>query len=265
MSETKHPNTISLENTNFLSMILESGVDLTGLMQSAQKRSNLVTFLAFGCPNFEVVNPTLPKGADLASDILGEDFISPTDVSEAYGFLYTDEHLAKFNESLPDLKMLNWLHKNGYILVAGPCSDTNLIKLRAFERSLFHDEGDGEGWWEKDEETFSRTDVVKGGQWLMLRKGDVPKSRSGTWKEQSKLVIGPERIPNATEVGYGATVYRKVRGVNILPNFLVRTSSVDSDGNHVFVGGQDDGGFCVNVYSDDFSIEVLGVSSARNL
>jgi hypothetical protein len=270
MSNIAHLDTTVLDTAaKFFRTMLKAGADFTGPMQSTTKRSNLVAFLALGCPKVNaagvVESPTLPEGVDLVRLILGNDLIAPANVSGDYGFAYSDEQLANFDESLPGLETALWLRSNGYMLVAGPNIDTNLIGVRAFDRSLFYSQNDGEGWWENKKETFSRTDIVKGGKWLMLRKGDVPNSRSRNWTEQSQLVRSPEFIPNAAEVSYGATVYRKVRGVNTLPNFYVRTSSVDVGGRHVCVGG---GGDCDSLGVDrdwgGYRYDDLGVSSARS-
>lgn len=113
-----------------------------------------------------------------------------------------------------------WLRANGYMLVAGPATDQNLLGVRALARSLFYRMNDGDGWFEEAKQTFSRTDMIREGQWLMLRMGDVPNSRSKNWNEQLKLVSDPEYVPNAAEVSYGVTVYRKVRGFLPLDELL---------------------------------------------
>lgn len=204
----------------------------------------------------------LPKGYALAKMILGDDFISPEEVSSVYGFSYSEDQLAQFASTLPDEKTIQWLHTNGYMLVAGPATDQNLPGVRDLDNQLFYSKT--EGWYAEDKHTFSRTDMVRGGQWLMLKKGDVPNSRSKNRNEQSKLVISPEHVPNAAEVSYGVIVYCKVRGVYLLPDFYVRTSSVDADGRRVSVGYFGGQGLFVVYFWDDDRIDDLGVSSARN-
>jgi hypothetical protein len=206
----------------------------------------------------------LPKGYALSRLILGDDFISPEDVASAYGFSYTKDQLAQFASTLPEEKTIQWLRTNGYMLVAGPTTDLNLLGVRALDRSLFYRKNDGDSWFEDEKHTFSRTDMVRGGQWLMLRKGDVPNSRSKNWKEQASLVTSPEYVPNVAEASYGITVYRKVRGVYLLSDFYVRTSYVDADGVRVIVGYFDEQGLGVYDYWDGHRDVDLGVSSARN-
>jgi hypothetical protein len=229
-------------------------------------RANFAEYLKLGCPKVNaegaVVNTTLPEGIDLARLILGNDFISPEEVAKAYGFSYSEDQFAQFADTLPDFETLMWLRQNGYMLVAGPATDQNLLDVRDFDNQLFYSKS--EGWYAEDKQTFSRTDMVRGGQWLMLRKGDVPKSRGETWSKQYDMVKAPEYVPNVAEVSYGVTVYRKVRGVYLLPNFWVRTSSVDAGGDRVYVGYQGGQGLFVRSYWDGYRHDGLGVSSARN-
>ncbi len=231
-------------------------------------RANFAEYLKFGCPKVSadgmVVTPTLPEGADLARLILGDDFVSPEEICEVYGFSYSEDYLTNFEATLPDLQMLLWLRINDYMLVAGPNVDLNLLGVRALDRSEFYYQNDGDGWFEDKAHTFSQADIVCGGKWLMLRKGDMPNSRLKNWREQLKLLSELERVPNVAEVSYGVTVYRKVRSVYLLPNLLVRTSSVDADCLRVFVGDYEEQGLCVGHLSGDAPRESLGVSSTRN-
>lgn len=269
MSNIAYLDTTALDTAaKFFRTMQKAGVDFTGPMQNTTKRANLAAYLALGCPKVNadgmVVNPTLPEGVDLARLILGNDFISPEDVANVYGFSYSEDQLAHFADTLPDFETLMWLRTNGYMLVTGPTTDQNLLGVRALDRSLFYRKNDGDGWFEEEKQTFSRTDMVRGGRWLMLRKGDVPNSRSKNWKEQSSLVTSPEHVPNVAEVSYGVTVYRKVRGVYLLPNFYVRTSSAAAGGDRVGVGDFGEQGLGVGYDWDVIRADVLGVSSARN-
>jgi hypothetical protein len=269
MSNIAHLDTASLDTAaKFFRIMQKAGADFTGPMQSTTKRANLAEYLKLGCPKVNqdgaAVIPTLPEGADLARMILGDDFIAPEDVAEAYGFTYSDEQLVTFADTLPDFETLMWLRINGFMLVAGPNADLNLLGVRALDQSLFYHKSDRDDWFEQEMHTFSRIDMVRGGQWLMLRKGDVPNSRSKNWDEQSSLVTSPEYVPNAAEFTYGVTVYGKVRGVYLLPNFWVRTSSVDGDEDRVRIGRPGRQSFYVFYDWDHVNASYLGVSSARN-
>lgn len=201
--------------------------------------------------------------------ILGNDFLSPEEVSKACGWTYTDEQLAHFVETIPDPEKVLWLRTSGYMLVCGPVADTNLLGVRVFNDNEFrsHRSYSGakyEDWYSEDKQKFARNDVVKGGEWLMFRKSFVPNSKSKNWIEQFDLVTNPEYIsntneikgvivhrrvrcfngsgyiPNVSEASYSITMYRKLRHITLFEYDYVRTSSVGIEGQHIIVGRQRD-------------------------
>ena len=202
-----------------------------------------------------------PKGYALCTLILGDDFISHEDVANAYGFHYSDEQVRAFADTLPDEKTLQWLRSNGYMLVATPPTDHNLLQVRDLDNQLFYSKS--EGWYAESQHTFSREDVVKAGQWLMVRKEPYPDSRRKNWDEQRSLLSDVENVPNAPEVSYAVTAYYKVRGVYLLKGVYVHTSSVDAVGYRVIVGYFGGGGLNFSLYWDDLRSDSLGVSSSR--
>lgn len=202
-----------------------------------------------------------PKGFALAMLILGDDFISPEDVANAYGFHYSDEQITAFADTLPDEKTLQWLRTNGYMLLATPPTDHNLLQVRDLDNQLFYSKS--EGWYAESQHTFSREDVVSACQWLMVRKEPYLNSRKKTWDKQKALLTDVEHVPNAPEVSYAVTAYYKVRGVYLLKGVYVRTSSVDAGGHRVLVGGFGADGLHVYDYWDDDRRDGLGVSSSR--
>jgi len=202
-----------------------------------------------------------PKGFALAMLILGDDFILPEDVANVYGFHYSDEQMTAFADTLPDEKTLQWLRTNGYMLLATPPSDMNLLQVRDLDNQLFYSKNDG--WYAKDKEKFSRNDIVKAGEWLMVRKEQYVNSRSKSWDEQQKLLTEVEHVPNAPEVSYAVTAYYKVRGVYLLKGVYVRTSSVDAGGLCVLVGRFGADGLDVGSDWVDSRLNYFGVSSSR--
>jgi hypothetical protein len=70
-------------------------------------------------------------------------------------------------------------------------------------------------------------------------------------------------VPNVAEAGWCRTTYKAVRGVYLLPNLYVRTSSVGSDGHRVYVGDFDAGGLGVSFYWGDYRNFYVGVSASR--
>lgn len=266
MSNIAHLDTTALDTAaKFFRTMQKAGADFTGPMQSVAQRRNLTAYLQMGCPkidsNGEIVTPTLPDGEDLVRLILDDDFLSSEDVAKAYGWSYTDDQLAHFTETLPDFETLMWLRSNGYMLVATPPTDTNLLQVRDFDNQLFYSKS--KGWYAEGKEKFARDDVVKAGEWLMVRKEPYPDSRRKNWDEQKNLLTEVEHVPNAPEVSYAITAYFKVRGVYLLKGVYVRTSSVDADGDRVFVGRFDADGLSVGNDWGDGRRGIFGVSSYR--
>lgn len=228
-------------------------------------RRNLAEYLQKGCPkvndNGEVVTNQLPEGHELARLILGDDYITPEEVANAYGTSYTDEQLEHFADTLPDTQTILWLRANGYMLIAGPPTEMNLLEVWELDNKLFYSKT--EGWWSESNQTFSREDKVACGEWLAIRKDEVPNSFSKTWKEQQDLLGEDEHVPNAPEVSYAVTAYFKARDIYLLRGKYVRTSSVSADGDRVYVGLFDGGGLSVNDFWSGDRGSDIGVSSAR--
>jgi hypothetical protein len=203
-----------------------------------------------------------------AAHYLGRDFIPPEllmqhpDGDFATHFQYSAEQIFKFASTVPSVYQLLLAQKGGYMLVAGPIIDTNLIGVRELDRSLFYEEIGWKCWWREDRQTFSQNEMCKGSQWIMIKKGALQNSRSKGWNEQLRLVQSPEFVPNSAEVSYAVSMYRKVHRVNILPNLYVRTSSVCLLGNHIYIGSQCSDSLRVSHDWNNKSKDNLGVTSA---
>jgi len=232
---------------------------------SVVKRRNLADYLKKGCPkvndNGEVVTNQLPEGHELAHLILGDDYITAEEVATAYGVSYTDDQMEHFADTLPDMQTILWLRANGYMLVAGMPTELNLLQVRELDNKVFYSKT--EGWYAESEQKFAREDKVACGEWLEIRKEEVPNSLCKTWDEQQDLITEVEHIPNASEVSYAITAYFKVRGIYLLRGKYVRTSSVSSDGCHVNVGDFGEDGLRVDDDWDDDRSDSIGVAAAR--
>ena len=227
-------------------------------------RRNLAKYLKMGCPtvpNGTVTQPTLTEGEDLARLILGDDLITPEDIEANTGIRYTDEQKAHAAETIPtDLETLQAI-KAGECMVIYPHHDMNLLEVRDLNNQLFYLKKDG--WYSDDNEKFARTDKVRAGQWLIVRKTPVEGSTSKNWNEQSAMIKSGDRVPNAAEMSYAVTMYYKVRNVYLLKGIYVRTSSVDADRRRVCVGYFESDGLDVTDFWNDHRGSDLGVASAR--
>ncbi len=202
---------------------------------------------------------TMPN-YDLARTILGKDFISPEEIMKSRGITYTDDQLVQLGSSLPPQEVLEWCRDHGYMLVAGPNKSLSLLEVRDLKSEYLYTKTGG--WYAETKETFSRNDKVET-RWLMMRKEPINGSTSKTWDEQQSLLSDVEMVPNAAEVVWCVTTYKAVRGVCLFPNAYVRTSSLGSDGDRVYVGGFDATGLLVDSVFDSRRVGIIGLSGAR--
>ncbi|MDP3955701.1 MAG: hypothetical protein Q8Q18_00435 [bacterium] len=174
-------------------------------------RRNLAEYLKKGCPkvgdNGEVVTNQLPEGHELARLILGDDYITPEEVATAYGVSYTDEELEHFADSLPDTQTILWLRVNEYMLIAGIPVGMHLLQIRGLASELVYTQE--KGWFSEDHQDFAKNYKVSTGEWLAIRKGEVPNSSCKKLDLLSKV----EHVPNAGEVKFAVTSYLGVRGI----------------------------------------------------
>ena len=226
----------------------EVNPDKDGLQRLFEKGGEFQTYIVAGIARFTAKAPNY----DLAESILGKDFISPEEISTARGLTYTDEQLAKLHDTLPAQEVLEWCRDNGMTLVAGPPKSMSLVEIQPNTHT----------WYSNKAQKFARADKVET-VWVALRKEPVPSSLSRNWLEQRELVVEPMTVPNVAEAAWGFTTYKAVRGVYLLPNLWVRTSSFDSDGFLVSVGFFDAMGLGVSGYWDYYRDDYLGVASAR--
>jgi hypothetical protein len=211
---------------------------------------------------FETNHPKVDTDNEgLAHSILGRDFLSLKEVAEVRGLTYSDEQRAALAEAMPDAKKLEWLRDNEYILSAPPSSDLNLLAVRAIGKQLFYCQS--AGWFADCRQDFSRDDVVKAGEWLMMSKKEYSNSYKKVWSDQQNLLAESERVPNAAEVAYIVTTYYMVRGVSLLTDVLVRTSSVDVDGHCVIIGDFRGKDLDVLDYLNNRCSEDVGILSTR--
>ena len=231
--------------------------DKDGLQRLFEKGGEFQTYIVAGIARFTAKAPNY----DLARTILGKDFISPEEIAKSRkGVVYTDEQLTDFGDTLPAQDVLEWCRDNGMMLVAGPPKAMSLLDVRDLKSDYFYSKKDG--WYAEDRQTFSRNDNAES-VWIALRKEPIAGSLGKNWSEQSDLISDPMSVPNAAEAVWGLTTYKAVRGVYLLPNLYVRTSSLDSGGRRVHVGIFDAGGLIVNYYWDDDRYGFLGLSGGR--
>ncbi len=246
MPSIAHPDPAAVMDTaaKFFRVMAKAGApfEAFGLpVNNRTARRNLAAFLAAGCPKI-----TLPDGNgeakpatpyDLATMILGRDFISPEEIVGKYPTLaYSEEQLDMLEQTLPWQKDLEWLWDNNFILVPGPATAQSLLDVRALAANTANFCTKSGGWYAEDKQKFANNDKATT-QWIALRKEAVPGSFNCTWAEQQAKLSGLELVPNAAEATWCICVYKSVRNISLFRTAYNRTSSVDSDGRRVIVGG----------------------------
>lgn len=235
----------------------EVNPDKNGLQNLIEKGGEFQTYLVDGIRRFTAKEPDY----ELARTILDGDFISPEEIVKANRVVfYTSDQLAEFGKTLPSKEVLEWCRDNDCILIAGPAKVMSLLEIRELKSEYFYSKSGG--WYANDSEKFSRNDKAET-RWIMLRKKPIANSTSKTWDEQQSLLSKLENVPNAAEVVWGLTVYKAIRGIYLLPDVYVRTSSLGSDGHHVHVGNFGADGLSVSSSWDDDRDGNIGLSASR--
>lgn len=195
--------------------------------------------------------------------ILGDNVIFPDEIAKACGLQYTKDQLRHFAETLPSKEVLRILKANNFALVAGPPSPMSLLDILEIEsEDLSFSEMDGwhKRWFEEDQK-FAKNDKTPT-EWLAIRKEPVPGSMKRNWNEQLDLIKAKERVPNASEMSWFLTIFFKVRvGVRLFKLVRVRTLSVDSDGDQIYIGYGSNGLSVDGDWSGDRD-DGVGVASA---
>jgi hypothetical protein len=229
--------------------------DKDGLQRFFGRGDEWQDYLIAGIARFTAKTPDY----GLAQSILGADFITPEEVTEARpSIVYTVEQITALAESRPSEDILKWCKDNGYAVMPAPPTAMSTLDIREIQSAHFYSKTGG--WYAAQK--FAREDKTAFG-WLLIKKTPVSNSTSKNWNEQNKLLSALEKVPNAAEMSWFITTYFEVRGIRLFEGVYVRTSSLVSDGFRVDVGSFDAKGLDVNDWHDDFRYGNLGVSAGR--
>lgn len=224
--------------------------------------TNVVNFDITATEKEEVDMSKLSEKEWLCRYLLGKDYITPEELARIYSWSYSDSQLERLAETLPGEDVIHWLRANNYMLIATPPTDLNLLQVRDINNLLFYKKT--KDWYENKKQKFSRSDVIRAGEWLMICKEPFPKSKNKIWNEQKVLLSDDELVPNVPELVYAVTAYCELHHIYLLEDMYVRTASVDVDGNHVIVGCFNIDGLTVNFHWDEDSSSTIGILSARS-
>ena len=197
----------------------------------------------------------------LAKSILGGDFITAEEIMVARpNVVYSTEQIAKLAETIPSEDILRSLKENGYGLMPQPPKAMSLLAIRSAKSAHLYSRT--EGWYANQK--FAQNELTGTG-WLAVKKTSVNGSTNKNWDEQNKLLTNAEYVLNAAETSWFITIFFDVRGVRLFEKGYVRTSSLDSDGNHVIVGSFDAEGLGVSGIWGSRRGDILGLASAWKL
>ncbi len=196
---------------------------------------------------------------DRARAIMGTNFFGVEDAIKHFKLEPAAEDLATLGEPPFSESQLE-AHKDSHILVAVlPLAILDLN--RKVDRSLFHNQT----WYKsgndgKSPEPFAQ-DPGKAG-WHLVRKTPVAGSAAKCWSEQAPLIGEHQEVPEARVVIYTVMGHCVATGERLLPSEHVRTSTIESAGLRVGVGGFDSNGLFLAAWWDEARNPQLGVSSA---
>ncbi len=189
-----------------------------------------------------------------AIDIMGSNFIGPEEVKQRSGLRFTAGQYKKLLTTMPFSADVLRSVRDTHVLIAVPA--VSLMDLQGKLNNLFYSKRSP--WYAN--ESFAQTKLKAG--WQLVRKTEVPNSRSKTWSEQQALLT-EELVPGSALVALTALMFHLERGERLFTDYYVRTSDVYSDGYRVFVGHFDADGLYVYICWDDGHRDYLGLSSAR--
>ncbi len=212
------------------------------------------------------------KFREIVADVNGEDF-EPSTVFEAavqimgannvhgpdqimkhFGVRYMKEQLLQLADTFPSEGTL-LACKDTHILVAG--YPLTALKIRERMKKNFY----RQDWY--NNEDFARKTKVRL-RWLLLRKGEVPNSRSKTYNQQLALLGPGESNSIFCEVVYGMNIHFAETGERLHETHYVRCQDVSSGGYRVYVGSFDGVGLLVDGDWGDRRRCNLGLAASQN-
>lgn len=178
----------------------------------------------------------------------------PDQIMKRFGVRYTKEELLQLADTFPSEETLRAC-QDTHILVAG--YPLTVLEICKHMKQNFNNED-----WH-DNEDFARKTRVRL-RWLLLRKTDVPNSRSKTYQAQLALLKPNESNSIFCEVVYGMNIHFAETGERLHKTYYVRCQDVTSSGRRVYVGDFDQSGLCVYSDSDDYYKDDVGLAASRN-
>jgi hypothetical protein len=201
----------------------------------------------------EGIEPTTSQ--KLAREIMGKNMFGVEDAQKHFGVIPTKAQLGYLAE-IPFSEEVLKACKDTHVLVA--VIPLTILEIRGkVEHKLFYSHEDA--WY--NTQAFASEKAELG--WHLIRKTPVENSTSKNWKEQQGVLSKDEETPKASVVVYTIIGHFLATGERLFEKVYVRTSSLDSGGNRVSVGGFDSKGLAVGDWFGDFRDDIIGLSACR--
>ncbi len=218
----------------------------------AKLRSDEV--FANGVANFIKSGGVAPAiGQKRARDIMGQNFFGVEEGIEHLGVNPTRRHLALLSQ-IPFKEEKLERDKETHVPTA--VFPLSILEMRERFPDLFRDQD----WYKREEELFARQAEVN---WHLICKTPVKGSANKNWQEQLALVGEEDEVPTAQVVVYTIIGHFLATGERLFKDIYVRTSSLDSNGYRVSVGGFHSGALGIYVCWDSDHCDFLALASAR--
>lgn len=190
-----------------------------------------------------------------AQKIMGNNFFGVEDAIKYFGIKPDEKQIAALDNISFSESVLEEL-KDTHILVAVfPISILDIRKK--VPKELFYSHEDS--WYNK--ESFAKDSGDIG--WKLICKTPAQNSVSKNYQEQQALLGKQEEVPSAQAVVYTIMGHYLKTSERLFEDLYVRTSSLDSDGDHVSVGDFVSDGLDVSCDWDGDRCDNLGLASAR--
>jgi hypothetical protein len=176
-----------------------------------------------------------------AQQILGGDFICPYAVSKTRLVPYSSEQFASLHDSLPSVTDLGWCRQNKMILLPGPPIAMSLLDVHALKPEYLKL---GPFCHDNVNKRFAQSDKIEALCWIAFHKEELV----DTLPDQRAPVAELMTISNVAEAVWVLTIRKAVHGIHLPEHLYLRTSSMNSRGECVFVGLFGDDVLCVDDY-----------------
>jgi hypothetical protein len=188
-----------------------------------------------------------------AREIMSKNMFGVEEAIKHFGASPTRPQLAALSE-IPFSEEVLQQCKDTHVLVAVLPLSIVEIWERVQGKGLFR----SQDWYNSQSFAKDKGDIG----WQLVRKTEVPGSTNKNWSEQQALLGKDEETLSAQVMAYTIIGQHLATGERLFEHIYVRTSSADSDGDRVYVGGFGSAGLVVGSYWDGHRHGDIAVAAA---